>query len=203
MDAPELIAVRAALAEGAEPSTFVLVEGASDQAALETLAVRRGRDLRSEGVSIVPMGGATTIGHFLDLLGPNGHDYRLAGLCDAGEEGDFRRELERAGMGIHTTRPDLESVGFFVCVADLEDELIRALGPDVVVEIIDAQGELGSFRILQRQPFHRDRTIEQQLWRFMGTRSGRKSTYARLLVEALDLNRVPPPLDGLLEYVKP
>ncbi|HJQ90190.1 MAG TPA: ATP-dependent endonuclease, partial [Acidimicrobiia bacterium] len=113
------------------------------------------------------------------------------------------RGLERAGMGIHPTRDDLESVGFFVCVADLEDELIRALGAEAIVEIIDAQGELGSLRILQRQPFHRDRTIEQQLWRFMGTRSGRKSTYARLLVEALDLDRVPPPLDGLLEYVEP
>ncbi len=76
MDAPELIAVRAALAEGAEPSTVVLVEGASDQAALQTLAGRYGRDLTAEGVSIVPMGGATTIGHFLDLLGPNGHDYQ-------------------------------------------------------------------------------------------------------------------------------
>ena len=203
MDAPELIAVRAALAEGAEPSTVVFVEGASDQAALQTLAGRYGRDLTAEGVSIVPMGGATTIGHFLDLLGPNGHDYRLAGLCDAGEEGDFRRGLERAGMGIHLTRDDLESVGFFVCVADLEDELIRALGPEAVVEIIDAHGELGSLRILQRQPFHRDRTIEQVLWRFMGSRSGRKSIYARLLVEALDLDRVPQPLDGVLEYVKP
>ena len=203
MDAPELIAVRAALEEGAEPSTVVLVEGASDEAALQTLAGRYGRDLNAEGVSVVPMGGATTIGHFLDLLGPNGHDYRLAGLCDAGEEGDFRRGLERAGMGIHLTRDDLESVGFFVCVADLEDELIRALGPDAVVEIIDAHGELGSLRILQRQPFHRDRTIEQVLWRFMGSRSGRKSIYARLLVEALDLDRVPQPLDGVLEYVKP
>ena len=202
MDAPELIAVRAALAEGAEPSAFVLVEGASDKAALETLAARRGRDLEVEGVTIIPMGGATTIGHFLDLLGPHGHDFRLAGLCDAGEEGDFRRELERAGMGIHLTRPDLESAGFFVCVADLEDELIRALGPDAVVNIIDTQGELGSFRTLQRQPFHRDRTIEQVLWRFMGTRSGRKSTYAHLLVEGLDLDRVPPPLDGVLDHVK-
>ena len=203
MDAPELIAVRAALAEGVKPSTFLLVEGGSDKAALETLAARRGRDLEVEGVSIIPMGGATTIGHFLDLLGPHGHDFRLAGLCDAGEEGDFRRELERAGMGIHPTRPDMASAGFFVCVTDLEDELIRALGPDAVVEIIDAQGELGSFCTLQRQPFHRDRTIEQVLWRFMGTRSGRKSTYARLLVEALDLDRVPPPLDGVLEYAKP
>jgi hypothetical protein len=203
MDAPELIAVRAALAEGAEPRMFVLVEGVSDQAALETLAARRARDLEGEGVSIIPMGGATTIGHFLDLLGPHGQDFRLAGLCDAGEEEDFRRELERAGMGIHPTRAEMESVGFFVCVTDLEDELIRALGPDAVVEIIDDQGELGSLRILQRQPFHRDRTIEQVLWRFMGSRSGRKSTYARLLVEALDLDRVPPPLDGVLEYAKP
>jgi hypothetical protein len=201
MDAPELSALERSLAAGAEPSTVVLVEGASDQAALETLAGRRGRDLVAEGVSIVPMGGATTIGHFLDLLGPNGHDYRLAGLCDAGEEGDFRRELERAGMGIHPTRPAMESVGFFVCVADLEDELIRALGTDAVLEIIDSQGELGSFRILQRQPAHRDRSIEQHLWRFMGTRSGRKVNYARLLVQALDLDRMPRPLDGVLDYV--
>jgi hypothetical protein len=201
MDAPELLAVERALAAGAEPSAVLLVEGASDQAALETLAKRHDRDLAAEGVSIVPMGGATTIGHFLDLLGPNGYDYRLAGLCDAGEEGDFRRELERAGIGIHLTRPEMESVGFFVCVADLEDELIRALGPDAVIEIIDAQGELGSFRILQRQPAHRDRTLEQHLWRFMGTRSGRKVNYARLLVQALDLDRMPRPLDGVLDYV--
>ncbi len=203
MDAPELSAVRAALAEGAEVSTCVLVEGTSDKTALETLAARRGRDLDVEGVSIVPMGGATTIGHFLDLLGPHGHDFRLAGLCDAGEEGDFRRELERAGMGIDLDRAGMDTLGFFVCVTDLEDELIRALGPDAVIAIIEAQGELGSLRILQRQPYHRDRTIEQVLWRFMGTRSGRKAAYARLLVEALDLDRVPPPLDGVLEYVKP
>lgn len=201
MDAPELLAVKRALAHSFEPSTVVLVEGASDQAALETLARRRGRDLGVEGVAIVPMGGATTIGHFLDLLGPHGHDYRLAGLCDAGEEGDFKRELERAGIGVHLTRVDMESHGFFVCVSDLEEELIRALGPEAVIEVIYEQGELGSFGILRRQPFHRDRSIEQVLWRFMGTRSGRKANYARLLVEALDLDRVPRPLDGVLDYV--
>ena len=203
MDAPELIAVRAAVSDGAEVNTFVLVEGTSDKTALETLAARRGRDLDVERVSIIPMGGATTIGHFLDLLGPSGHDFRLAGLCDAGEEGDFRRELERAGLGVDLDRAGMETLGFFVCVTDLEDELIRALGPDAVITIIEAQGELGSLHILQRQPFHRDRTIEQVLWRFMGTRSGRKALYARLLVEALDLDRVPSPLDGVLDYVQP
>ena len=201
MDSPELLVVKRALADGIEPSTVVLVEGTSDKAALETLARRRGRDLGGDRVVIVPMGGATTIGHFLGLLGPQGHDHRLAGLCDAGEEGDFRRALEQAGMGANLTRAELEANGFFVSVSDLEDELIRALGADAVIAIIGEQGELGSFRTLQRQPYHRDRSVEQVLWRFMGTRSGRKTIYARLLVEALDLDRVPRPLDGVLDYV--
>lgn len=36
----------------------VLVEGASDQAAVEALATRRGRDLAAEDVAVVAMGGA-------------------------------------------------------------------------------------------------------------------------------------------------
>jgi hypothetical protein len=201
MDAPELIAIERALAEGVSPKTVVLVEGVSDGVALETLAARRGRDLDGEGVAVVPMGGATTIGHFLDVLGPDGHDFGLAGLCDAGQEGDFQRSLERAGLGADLDRAGMESLGFFVCVEDLEDELIRALGPEAVIEIIAAEGEIGSLRIMQRQPFHRERTVEQHLRRFMGTRSGRKAIYARLMVQALDLNRVPRPLDGVLDHV--
>jgi predicted ATP-dependent endonuclease of OLD family len=49
-----------------EPRTVVLVEGASDQRALEALAERRGRDLAAEGVSVVPIGGSKNIGRFLD-----------------------------------------------------------------------------------------------------------------------------------------
>ena len=186
---------------GGDPRAVVLVEGESDRAALETLAGRRGRDLGAEGVSIVPMGGATTIIHFLDALGPLGPEVTLAGLCDAGEEGSFRRALERAGLGARLTRTDMEGLGFFVCVADLEDELIRGLGADSVEEVIASQGELGSFRIFQNQPAQRDRPREAQLRRFLGTRSGRKIHYARLLVEALDLGRVPRPLDGVLAHL--
>ena len=58
-----------------------------------------------------------------------------------------------------------------------------------------------SLRILQRQPAQRGRTAEEQLHRFLGTRSGRKSIYARLLVEALDLDAVPAPLDAVLRQV--
>jgi hypothetical protein len=35
-------------------------------------------------------------------------------------------------------------------------------------------------------------------WRFLGTKKGRKIRYGRLLVEALDSERVPAPLDNLL-----
>jgi hypothetical protein len=178
----------------------VLVEGISDQVALEALAERRGRNLDVEGVSVVPIGGAQAIGSFLELFGPQGYDVKLAGLCDAGEEGEFRRGLERAGLGSKLTRADMERLGFYVCVADLEDELIRSLGAAAVEQVIESQGDLRSFRTLQKQPAWRGRPTKEQLRRFFGSYGG-KIQYARLLVEALDLNRVPRPLDRVLAHV--
>jgi Overcoming lysogenization defect protein-like, TOPRIM domain len=179
--------------------TVVLVEGTSDLVAVEALAERRGRDLDAEGVSLVPIGGAQAIGRFLDHFVPQG--LKLAGLCDAAEEREFKRGLERAGLGADLTRADMERLGFFVCVQDLEDELIRALGADAVEEVVDAQGDLGSFRTLQKQPAWQGRPREEQLRRFMGSGGRRKIRYARLLVEALDPGNVPRPLDLLLAHV--
>jgi hypothetical protein len=186
--------------EGIGPSV-VLVEGVSDQRAVEALARRRGRDLEAGSVTIVPMGGSKNIGTFLERYGPEGLDLKLAGLCDEAEEGDFRRALERAGLGPTLTRVDLERRGFFVCVADLEDELIRALGATGVERVIEQQGELGPFRTFQNQPEWRGRSPEAQLRRFIGAGSGRKIRTAGLLVDALDLDRVPRPLDQVLAHV--
>ena len=182
-------------------SAVVLVEGISDQLAVEALAERRGRNLGAEGISVVPIGGAKNIGSFLDRFGPQGLDARLAGLYDAAEEGDFQRGLERAGLGSNLTRADLERLGFYMCVADLEDELIRSLGAASVERVVDAQGDLGSFRTLQKQPAWLGRTTEEQLRRFMGSGARRKIRFAPLLVEALDLARVPRPLDRVLAHV--
>lgn len=179
----------------------VLVEGISDRCAVEALAARRGRNLDAEGVAVVPIGGAQSIGRFLKQFGPQGLDVRLAGLYDAGEEDDFRRGLERAGLGSHPTRGDLERLGFFACVADLEDELIRALGADAVEQVVDGQGELGSFRTLQKQAAWYERPREEQLRRFMGSGGRRKIRYATLLVDALELTQVPRPLDLVLAHV--
>jgi hypothetical protein len=180
--------------------TVVLVEGFSDLCALEALAARGGRDLYRERVSIVPMGGATNIGHFLDAFGPRGLGARRPGLCDAAAEPDFGRGLQRAGLGTRLARGGLEGLGFFVCLADLEDELIRALGVASVGRVIEGQGELGSLRTLQQQPAHRGEPAVAHRRRFMGTRSGRKRRYARLLAEAVDPARVPRPLQRLLAH---
>jgi hypothetical protein len=176
----------------------VLVEGMSDRTALETLAGRLDRRLSDEGISILAMGGATNAARFVDRLGPRGLGVRLAGLYDAAEERHFMRALERAGFGSGLSGPAIEALGFYACHVDLEDELIRALGVASVEQVVEAAGDLGSLRTFQMQPAQQGRDPERQLRRFMGTRSGRKTQYARLLVNALDLGRVPRPLEAVL-----
>jgi hypothetical protein len=192
---------RPPLGEAIPARTVVLVEGVSDRLALEALAERRGRNLAAEGISIVAMGGATNIRRYLDRYGPRGFDVKLAGLCDAGEVGDFQRGLELAGFGSNLARADMERLGFYACVADLEDELIRSLGAAAVERVLEAQGDLVSFRTFQKQPAWRGRSTEEQLRRFIGTQGGRKIQSAALLVGALDLDRVPRPLDLVLAFV--
>ncbi|HET6682386.1 MAG TPA: TOPRIM nucleotidyl transferase/hydrolase domain-containing protein [Gaiella sp.] len=179
----------------------VLVEGLSDRSALEALAAKHGRDLAAEGVSVVPIGGAQAIRRALDLYGPRGLDLALAGLCDAGEERSFLRGLERAGLGSDLTRDAMERLGFYVCEADLEDELIRALGAEAAEGVVETQGDIGPFRTLQKQPEWRGRPLHDQLRRFFGSGGRRKIRYARFLVEALDLDSMPRPLDGVLRHI--
>jgi OLD-like protein len=180
------------------PRAVVLVEGTSDAVAVEVLAERRERDLEAEGVVVVPIGGAQAIGRF---LGAYPRVVRLVGLCDAAEEPEFRRALEAAGFGASLDREGLERLGFFTCEPDLEGELMRALGADAVLEVAEAHGEIGSFRTLQRQPEWRERPLDEQLRRWLGSGGSRKIRYARYLVEALDLAAVPRPLDGVLAAV--
>jgi len=92
--------------------------------------------------------------------------------------------------------------GVFACDADLEDELIRALGTAAVEAVLEAEGELASFRRFQEQPAQRGRDLHAQLHRFLGTRAGRKIRYGALLVDALDLDRVPCALELVLAHAR-
>jgi hypothetical protein len=184
--------------EARDATTVVLVEGLSDQIALEVLAGRQERALRTEGTFVVPTGGATNFARLLRVFGPSGRDVRLLGLYDSPVEDRIRRSLDRAGIGRSDGPGSPTSVGFYACVTDLEEEMVRALGPLRVEGIVAAEGELSSFRRLQAMPFHRQRPLDDQLVRFIGSRSGRKYRYARALAAALDLTDLPAPLAGLL-----
>ncbi|KPI05879.1 hypothetical protein OK074_4369 [Actinobacteria bacterium OK074] len=133
-----------------------------------------------------------SVGRFAALLGPSpsGLGLRLTGLCDERERPYYARALTTAGG----TAPQ----EFFVCAADLEDELIRALGVARVRELVCAEGDLRPLRTFLNQPAQQGRPAQQQLRRFLGTKKGRKIRYGRVLVEALAPDGVPAPLDALL-----
>ncbi|MCI0156983.1 hypothetical protein KNO15_09785 [Leifsonia shinshuensis] len=162
---------------------IVLVEGASDSAALHAAAGLLGVDPAAEGVAILPMGGAMSVRRFVDALAPSG--VRLHGLCDEGEANFFRR----AGLG------DDE---ISVCRPDLEGELLIALGTSRVEAVLARSGDLGLFRTFQRQPAQRGRDVTAQLHRFFGTTSGRKELYGRLLTAELAAHELPAPVRDAL-----
>lgn len=183
------------------PRAVVLVEGNSDRTALLTLARRRGRDLAAEGIEVVAMGGITNIRSFASRYGPRGLGLPMAGLYDVAEEPQLRRGLAAAGLGSALGPSDPAALGFYSCSADLEDELIRALGVDAVEAVIEAAGEARSLTLLAGMPAQRDWTRAAVLRRFLGSRAGRKARYAELLVEALAPDRVPAPLAAVLARV--
>lgn len=158
---------------------MIAVEGESDRVVLDLLARRRGRDLAAERIEIAPIGGAHAITRFVAELPPR---TAVRGLCDANEAYLFRRVLEDV----------------FVCAPDLEGELIRALGGDAVQAVVADSGDERSFRKFQQQPAQRGRPLQPQLDRWLRSSSIRYHRYLPILVQALDLDHVPKPLDEVL-----
>lgn len=191
----------AAVERAREARSIVLVEGISDQIAVETAASRLGRDLGAEQVVAVPMGGAHEISRHLDMFGPRGLGRQIAGMCDAAEEPLFRRGLAAAGMGSPMTRREVEALGFFVCVNDLEQELIRASQRTALETLLERHGDLASFHTLQRQPHWRMRQFDEQFHRWLRAGAGRHLRYSQLLT--LTVERLPSPLLQVLEASRP
>lgn len=78
----------------------VLVEGVSDQIAVETLARRCGRDLAAESIVVLPIGGAHGIVRYLRRFGPEGTGARLA---------DSRPRVSRRGRFLTTCGSNVPS----------------------------------------------------------------------------------------------
>jgi hypothetical protein len=156
-------------------------------------------------VSVVPINGAHAISRFLRQLAAQVPGARLAGLYDEGEEEVIRAALERAGYGPNLDRSQLEGAGFFACVADLEDELIRAVSENNLdlSMLIELQGDAQPWRTFRNQHAWHGRPVDQQFHRFIRSVSERNSRYIRAIVEAIEVSRLPRPLRMLLDYVGP
>jgi hypothetical protein len=176
--------------------TLVLVEGNSDAGAVRALAGLLGCDLDLHHIQIRSADGVTNFSQLLAEFVRTHPGAKFCGMYDVADERHVRRALAHAAFPI-AAEESLESFGFFACVADLEDELIRALGSEAVERLLEAHGELISFRRFQAMPQHRSTPVHHQLRRFLGTRATRKIRSAQRLVEALDLARLPRPLAQL------
>ncbi|HKV88655.1 MAG TPA: TOPRIM nucleotidyl transferase/hydrolase domain-containing protein [Candidatus Dormibacteraeota bacterium] len=181
--------------------TIVIVEGETDKLALTTAARRLGQDIGAEEVDITPIGGAHAISRVLAALAREPSQVRIAGLCDEGEEDVFRVALEAAGYGSHLSRADLEGLGFFVCSADLEDELIRAVGAPAIDALAELEGDAQAWYTFRRQPAWQGQAVDQQFRRFVRSISNRNSRYIRAILEALEPAQLPRPLRLLLAHV--
>lgn len=176
--------------------TLVLVEGDSDAAAVRAVASLVGCDLSWHHIQIGSANGVTNFSRVLADFVRAQPDAEFCGMYDVADEWHVRRALANAAVPV-AAHESLEAFGFFACVADLEDELIRALGAEAVERVLEAQAELVSFRRFQAMPQHRHSPVPHQLHRFLGTRATRKIRCAQRLVEALDLARLPHPLAQL------
>src|SRR4029450_13183194 len=176
--------------------TLVLGAGESDAGAVRALAELIGCDLASHHIEILSTGGVTNFSQVLADFVRSHPASEFCGMYDVADEWHVRRALAAAGIPIDP-HESLESVGFFACVADLEEELIRAVGVETIERLLDAQAELTSFRRFQAMPQHRHAPAHHQLHRFLGRRATRRVRSARRLVEVLDPARLPRPFAQL------
>lgn len=194
------------LAAMSAPRVVVLLEGQSDVAAVRALLLRRPVEVPEDRLTLVDMAGVTNIRRHLAELtadhAPDGrHPGRVLGMCDAAEAAFFARALTSIGHPVRST-PDMAALGFHVCDRDLEEELIRALGPDRVVDVLEELGLLDRFATFCRQPTWSGRPVTDQLHRFAGTTSGRKVLVAQSLASAMDADQVPAPLAALVGHIE-
>lgn len=179
-----------------DPRAVVLLEGASDVAAVGVLARRRGIDTAGP-VQLLDLHGVTNVRRVLVHLAQDAPWVEVLGLCDAAEVGFVLGALG----AVHGQVEGVEALpahGFFVCRDDLEQELIRGLGDERTVEVVEELGLGPKLAALRQQPAWRDRPLADQLHRFCGVASGRKTLMAGAMAAALATDECPVPIELLL-----
>ncbi|WP_029202167.1 hypothetical protein [Ornithinimicrobium pekingense] len=175
---------------------LVLLEGPSDVAALGAVLGRCAPRVPRTAYRLVDMGGVTNTAAHLRAARADRPSWPVLGLCDEAESWVVARALQQQGVEAGDGA-DLAQHGFFVCRRDLEEELIRALGVEGCLLLLERAGLGHRFRSFSRQRVWADRPVRERLHRFAGVASGRKILLARQMAAALPAESVPPPLAAL------
>lgn len=122
---------------GSGKRLVVLLEGPSDVAAVR--ALMQAEDIDAAPVELVNLQGITNVGRVLKEIRQVVGDIDVVGLCDAAEARFPVQALADDGLPARDVT-DLPVYGYFVCEADLEDELIRALGPQQALAALEGAG---------------------------------------------------------------
>ncbi|MDK7733829.1 AAA family ATPase [Propionimicrobium lymphophilum] len=118
------------LIEALTARRVIAVEGISDRIILEHIANLTDRNLDRLGVSLIEAGGVGNMDAFEKLFGKNGFRIPLSVLIDADAE-------DRVAKSLGVKVEDLKRRSVSVSQRDLEDEYVRALGPEAVWKAIE------------------------------------------------------------------
>jgi len=155
------------------------------------------RNFDAEGVTILNLQGGGGFAAHYELFGPPGLKMDVLGLCDEDKEQTWIDALQNAGVPV-ADRAFLNAKGFYVCMKDLEDELISSLGIPAVQAIISAQGAGPAFAAFAQQPKKKTLSATDQLRGFI---HGDNIRWVIHLIDALDLAKLPGALNALMSKV--
>jgi hypothetical protein len=175
----------------------VFVEGITDYQAVRVIASTLGRSLDAEGVAVVALDGAASLTTFLQIMGPQGLQLAVGGICDADYEADWCSYLCAAGIPA-TNRAELNALGFYVSDPDLEDELVAALGTTATQLVFANEGATERFQRYSRQPAHQDKSLHEQIRGFAQTK---KAYWTPRLAAAVTAANLPTSIKGVLDNV--
>jgi len=174
--------------------TVILVEGFSDLLAVRGLASRLGVNLDAAGVSVLSLEGSDLFKHYAGLLGPQGLDLELRGLCDLDAEADWMARLNAVGISV-VDRAALNAVGVQVCDPDLEAELLSCLSEPQVELVFAEDGALNGFHTFSRQPSNAALSNAELQLRYV---KNDKIRWAPLMAEMIAPADIPSPITALL-----
>lgn len=173
------------------------VEGITDYQTVRVIAATLGRHLDAEGIAVVALDGAASLTTFLQIMGPEGLELAVGGICDADYEADWCSYLTAAGLPA-SNRQDLNALGFYVSDLDLEDELVTALGTTAAQLVFANDGATQRFQNYSGQPAHKGKSLHEQVRGFAQTK---KVYWTPRLAAAVTAASVPTSIKDLLDHV--